>query len=297
MGNFHRICQLARYGWLHAGQISEKEFAGKKRLSLFVDIILCYNKYDMWSNQYLREHFWGLGRERRSIVGRSYKEINKIHEEWVKDFYDNRKFIAKWSGFDIEKKAKKREDRNKAYALRYGAGKNIMVEHGVELSRQHHLPGIIKIGDDVLLAKDVFIDYSGEVVLSNNVKLSAGVKIESHRHEFIPGANEYHAIPTSVIIEDGAWIGQGTIISENCKRIGRYSQIGAGSVVRTPIPPYAIVIGNPAKIVGFVYTPDEVQQFEDKYFPNNPIDIEQYKYYYEKYFINKITEIKQFTKL
>lgn len=297
MINFHRIRQVTKYGWLHAGEISERNYAGKKRLSLFLDIISCYRKYGMWSNQYLKERFWNIDKEGRKEIGRRYSEENRKREEWVKDFYANRKFITKWSEFKIEKKAKKREARNEAYTKRYGAGNNIMVEHGVELSRQHHLHGIIKIGDNVLLAKDVFIDYSGEVVLSNDVKLSAGVRIESHSHEFEPGASEYTAVPTSVIIEEGAWIGQGSLISESSKKIGRFSQVGAGSVVRSPIPPYAIVIGNPAKIVGFVFTPDEVRMFEEKHFPNNPIDIEQYERTYEKYFLNRIKDIKQFTKL
>ena len=55
--NSHRIKQVAKYGWLHAGQISQEAFDGKKRMSLFFDILGCYRKYKMWSNQYLKERF------------------------------------------------------------------------------------------------------------------------------------------------------------------------------------------------------------------------------------------------
>ena len=65
MSNFHRLRQVVKFGWLHAGQVSDIEFQGKRRLSLFFDIISCYRKYGMWSNQYLKDRFWELDRKQR----------------------------------------------------------------------------------------------------------------------------------------------------------------------------------------------------------------------------------------
>ena len=59
-----------------------------------------------------------------------------------------------------------------------------------------------------------------------------------------------------------------------------------------------MVIGNPAKIVGFVYTPEEVIAFEEnKYNPVDRTDIEKYEKIYNKYFINRITDIKKFVSI
>ena len=54
---------------------------------------------------------------------------------------------------------------------------------------------------------------------------------------------------TELIIEDDVWIGtRVTILAKNIV-IGKGSIIGANAVVTKDIPPYSIVVGNPAKVV------------------------------------------------
>ncbi len=55
--------------------------------------------------------------------------------------------------------------------------------------------------------------------------------------------------PEPPIIEDGAWIGERAIILKG-RRIGRGAIVGAGSVVTHDVQPYAIVGGNPARVIG-----------------------------------------------
>ena len=77
--------------------------------------------------------------------------------------------------------------------------------------------------------------------------------------------------------------------------VGRGSIIGAGSVVRNNIPPYAIVVGNPAKIIGFKFSPEEVIVHEKVLYPENKrIDIEILNKNYNKYFVNRIKEIRNY---
>ena len=170
MSKFHRLKQVTKYGWQHAGQISQEAFDGKKRTSLFFDILGCYRKYKMWSNQYLKERFWELDKVERDKIGKKYREENLKKEAWVKDFFDNRAFLSKWSNYKIEASAKKREKRTEAYRKHYSMGSGCSVEYGVEFSRQHHLAGSLTIGNHVLFAKNVFIDYSGDVIIDDNVK-------------------------------------------------------------------------------------------------------------------------------
>ena len=64
------------------------------------------------------------------------------------------------------------------------------------------------------------------------------------------------------------------------------------------IPPYSIVIGNPAKVVGFKFTIDEqILHEEIRYTLENRLPKEMLRKNYEKYFLSKINEIKSFTKL
>lgn len=250
MSKRHRVKQVLRYGWQHAGQISHEAFEGKKRISLFFDIIVCYRKYGMWSNQYLKERFWELGIEQRKTIGSRYNEANQKRETWVKDFYENRKFLAKWSRYEIEASAKERERRNFAYASRYSMGDGCTVEYGVEFSRQHHLNGTISIGQHCTFSKNVFIDYSGEVIIEDGVKIAAGVSIESH-HRDIGAYNQGQDIniPTRLLICEKAYIGTHAIILDSCNYIGKNARIGAGAVVTKDIPDYAVAVGVPAKVV------------------------------------------------
>ena len=290
---WHRFQQIIQYGWKDSKEISHNIEINKSRIAIFLDILACYKRYYLFSNQYKKNRVWDMSKNERNKLLISIGKSNKERDNQIDEQYANRKFLTKYMSHKYQSSSKLIQKRLKAYTKRYHFGKNCMLQHNVEITTQHCMKGSISVGNNVLFAKNVFIDYSGEVVISDNVKISAGVTIESHRHEFTPGAKKQNAVPTKIVIEDGVWIGQRAIICEDCKRIGRYAQIGAGAVVRNPIPPYAIVVGNPAKIVGFLLTPQEMKKFEETHFPDSFTDFNQYEANYNKYFINRINNIKQ----
>lgn len=153
----------------------------------------------------------------------------------------------------------------------------------------------LKIGKNCLLESNVDLDTTGNLIIGNDVDVVIDSVIYTHTHEFIYENNvkKNLVIPKTLKIDDGAFIGARVIIV-GCSHIGRMANIGAGAVVRSNVPPYAMVIGNPAKIVGFLYTPEEVAEFEkDRYPENERTNIEQYSKQYDKYFINRISEIKK----
>ena len=295
---FKRQKQLLQYGWLHSGIIMTECAKGfVYRVQVFFDIISCYYKYKMWSNQYLSEKFYLLNKEDRVAIGNRYKERGVIRDNWQKDFVENRKFLLKYTSRKYED-AILREKRTLAYKKRYNMGDGCFVEYNVELSRQHYLEGTIKIGKNVILAKNVFIDYSGDVIIEDGVKISADVKIESHGHASYANAQQTGAYKTPLHIEKNVRIGTGTIIMEGCKRIGKEARIGAGSVIRSNIPPYAIVIGNPAKIIGFALSPEELETYEEgMYTTEERTNIDQFKKIYERYLSSRSKDIIKLLKL
>ena len=64
--------------------------------------------------------------------------------------------------------------------------------------------------------------------------------------------------PATTVIGHDVWIGQGAIILPGCKDVGHGAIIGAGAVVTKSVPPYAIVAGNPAKVLKFRFDTAEV---------------------------------------
>jgi len=128
-----------------------------------------------------------------------------------------------------------------------------------------HIRENTNIGKDCNLGKDVYIDF--EVKIGDNVKIQNGVSIWNgitiEDNVFIgPNAcfvNDLY--PRSKIwnkdkvkktlIKEGASIGANSTILCNLE-IGKYALIGAGSVVTKSVPNYGVVIGNPAKLIGYV---------------------------------------------
>lgn len=75
----------------------------------------------------------------------------------------------------------------------------------------------------------------------------------------IPG---HPATRGDVIIGNDVWIGIDSTILSGVK-IGNGAVVGACSVVTRDVPAYAIVAGNPAKIIRIRFSPDEVNQLEN----------------------------------
>ena len=71
-----------------------------------------------------------------------------------------------------------------------------------------------------------------------------------------------------VIVEEDVWIGAYVTLLYGVT-VGRGAIVGSNSVVRCDIPPYAIVVGNPAKIVGYKLTPDEIIEHEKLLYKNS----------------------------
>lgn len=150
-----RWSQIAKYGWRDSKSIS-KEYV-KNRLSVFFDILWCYLHYGIWSNQYKKECFWKLNGQERKTLGEKYGNANKSKDEWLSDFYENRKFLRKYADYRYEVTPQRHNKRREAYKKRYNMGENCTLQFDVEISRMHYLNGTIKIGNNVLLAKHVFL--------------------------------------------------------------------------------------------------------------------------------------------
>lgn len=71
-----------------------------------------------------------------------------------------------------------------------------------------------------------------------------------------------------IVVEEDVWIGINVILLSGA-HIGRGCIIGAGCVVSGDIPPYAVVVGNPCRIVKFVFPPEEILEHEKKLYPEN----------------------------
>ena len=106
-----------------------------------------------------------------------------------------------------------------------------------------------------------------------------------------------HEMDKDIVVDEDVWIAaRVTLLSGT--HLGRGCEVGSGSVIRGNVPPYAVVIGNPGKVVGFRFTPEEVIEHEKKLYPETErMPKELLDKNYEKYFLRRIKDIQQLTKL
>ena len=293
--DYRRLKNVFLYGWKDAAAISEE--TGRNRIGLFIDMLSCFLKYYVFGYQYKKEKLYSIHGEERKHICLKLQKQNTKQIQWQNEFYDNYKFLNKWSSLKYEQSPDLQKKKWAAYTKRYGFGKNCVIGHDVLLVRHHHLDGKIFVGNNVLMAKHTFIDYSGHLIIHDNVAIANGVIIETHTHN-IESKRGSGAIQSRLEIGDGVHVLTRSYIADTCHSIGRYARIGAGTYVRNNIPPYAIVMGNPAKIIGFLYSPEEMVEFEKEKYPENertPLD--KYTQWYEKYFQSRAKEIKSFIKM
>ena len=150
-----------------------------------------------------------------------------------------------------------------------GAGTKIW--HGV------HVMSGAKIGEGCVLGQNVYV--GGKAVLGNNVRVQNNVSI----YDRVTLADDVFCGPSMVFtnvinprssverkdeylethVGKGASIGaNATIICGN--EIGEYAFIGAGSVVTKPVPAYALMVGNPAKQMGWMSKAGVLLTFDEE---------------------------------
>lgn len=102
------------------------------------------------------------------------------------------------------------------------------------------------IGDNVTIKSGVFL-WDGTRI-GNNVFIGPNATFTNDRY---PRSKVYPDKFLSILVEDGASIGANATILAGIV-IGANAIVGAGSVVTKNIPPNAVVVGNPARIIRIV---------------------------------------------
>lgn len=109
----------------------------------------------------------------------------------------------------------------------------------------------ITIGARSLIGEGCILRGQGGITIGDDVYLAPLVQILAVNHVYHDPTRpiSHQGITVQgIAIADGAWIGGGAIILDGV-RIGRNAVVGAGAVVTKDVPDYAIVVGNPARVV------------------------------------------------
>ena len=129
----------------------------------------------------------------------------------------------------------------------------------------HVLPGA-RIGSDCNICDGVFIE--NDVIVGNRVTVKCGVQLwdgvrleddvfvgpnATFTNDAFPRSKQYPQEYLKTTIRSGASVGANATILPGVT-IGRKAMVGAGSVITHDVPSHAIVVGNPAHIIGYEET-------------------------------------------
>jgi len=142
---------------------------------------------------------------------------------------------------------------------------------GTRVWHDAHVRARARVGARCIVGKGVFIDI--DVIVGDDCKLQnyacvyhgvtlgRGVFIGPHvvfTNDLRPRATD----PSFAPLADGDWtvgettVGEGAAIGANSTilpvRVGAWAMVGAGTVVTRDVPPYALVVGSPARRIGWV---------------------------------------------
>ncbi|MHA2021404.1 MAG: DapH/DapD/GlmU-related protein [Candidatus Thorarchaeota archaeon] len=151
------------------------------------------------------------------------------------------------------------------------------IGEGTKVWHFAHIRSSANIGSGCIIGKDVYVDAN--VVIGNNVKIQNGVSVYqgvtieddvfcgphmTFSNDLYPRAYGDSWEITDTLVKRGSSIGANATILCGIT-LGNYSMVGIGAVVTKDVPAHALVVGNPARIVGFVCKcgqplKDEVQQ-------------------------------------
>ena len=71
---------------------------------------------------------------------------------------------------------------------------------------------------------------------------------------------------TTLVVEEDVWVGTRCTFLDKA-HVGRGAVIGACSLINKPVPPYAVMVGSPAKVIGVRFTKEQILEHEAILYP------------------------------
>ena len=120
------------------------------------------------------------------------------------------------------------------------------------------------IGDNCNINAQVLIE--NDVVIGNNVTIKSGVQLwdgtriednvfigpnATFTNDFMPRSKQYPKSFLGITLRHGASIGANATLLPGIT-VGERAMVGAGAVVTEDVPAYAVVVGNPAKVIRYI---------------------------------------------
>lgn len=184
------------------------------------------------------------------------------------------KIISRYTGGEMESLFL-REYTKKKYNVDVG-----LYSYGSCFRKRFNAGGKVKVGRYCSLANNVsYISFEHPV---NYISTSPYFFENYYTEKYNVHINDMEKYQ-SLLIGNDVWIGVNVTILSKCHNIGNGAIIGAGSVVTRDVPAYAIVAGNPAKVIRYRFDRDTIEKIEkSQWWEKTPKELMKYYRYVDK---------------
>jgi len=156
------------------------------------------------------------------------------------------------------------------------------------------VPQNIFIDDHVLIQNGInLIASKGRLIVKKYSVISSGCTLIPSAHKVTVGIPFYLTAKThindinlDIIINEDCWLGANCVVLPGCE-IGRGAIVAAGAIVTKNVPPYAVVAGCPAKIIGSKFSREDIKKHEECIYPDGErMTDKELVMLFKKYFID-----------
>ena len=188
---------------------------------------------------------------REDPLVRCSRAVGKLRTLWLRQTYGFARFgRGAWAHRSIHVK------RSAAHYISIGAGVGIQRDVWLDVAAVPGMdPPSLILEEGCAVQRRMVISVRNRIHVERNVIFGQSVQLVDHGPETVTATDPKGPKQTrsrgAIRIEEGCWIGYGAVVV--CEQgeliIGRHSVVGANSVVRSSVPAYSVVAGDPARIV------------------------------------------------
>lgn len=127
--------------------------------------------------------------------------------------------------------------------------RNLWLHCGGRPGNMEH--GFFEMGEDSFIGCNAVIGAGGGITIGQHVRIGQCVNVHAENHRFDRAdilIRDQGVTYQGVVIEDDVWVGSKATILDGVT-LGKGCVVGAGAVVTKTVPPGAVVVGVPAKVV------------------------------------------------
>lgn len=166
------------------------------------------------------------------------------------------------------------------YPITFESKESVFLEDNTKIRSGCH---VINSPSERFVVKKYSVIAANCTVITNNHRSTVTIP------QILLGCSHINDKSNDIIIEEDVWVGANVTLLSGA-HLGRGCIVGAGSIVSKPVPPYAVVVGSPVKIIAKKFDLEDIIKHEEALYPQEErMTRHELEKLFAEYFVDKKT--------